>query len=55
MPLEQFVETDVDNIVELFKVFNDGTHWLISHSASHHGLPARWCWPTPDAVSQLRS
>ena len=24
MPLEQFVETDVDNIVELFKVFNDG-------------------------------
>ena len=18
-------------------------------------LPARWCWPTPDAVSQLRS
>jgi hypothetical protein len=25
-PLEQFVDTDVDNILELFKVFNDGTH-----------------------------
>lgn len=25
-PLEQFVEDDVENIVQLFRVFNDGTH-----------------------------
>lgn len=25
-PLEQFVDDDIDNIIELFKVFNSGTH-----------------------------
>lgn len=25
-PLEEFVEADIDNVVELFRVFNDGTH-----------------------------
>ena len=25
-PLEQFIDDDVDNIIELFKVFNSGTH-----------------------------